>query len=284
MKTPILTTGLDGLVGTRIAELLNKELSFTNLSFQKGYDITNITTIEKAFANFTGEWVWHLAAATDVDRCEKEKDWAHAVNVIGTQNIVNLCKRYKKRLLFISTDFVFHGNNKIYSEKDKPSPINYYGQTKYEAEKLVSKLGKHGLIVRISFPYCAKNNEKKDFFHTILEKLQKKERVMAVDDMYFTPTFIDDIAEALHFLTIKGAFDIYHVTGSSLHTPYEATQLIADTFNLNKSLALPCSFSDYYQNRAPRPKSLKISNQKITKFGLKMHTFSEGLSILKTKI
>ena len=222
-----------------------------------------------------------MAAATDVDLCEKETDWAYKTNVLGTKNIVDLCVKYRKKLLFVSTDFVFSGKNKIYSEKDTPDPINVYGETKHEAEKLVKKMGKDALIIRISFPYCAANPLKKDFFHVILEKLRKKERVMAVGNVWFTPTYIDDISKAFSFLTKKEATGIYHATGSSSHTPLEASLLIAERFGLNKSLILPCSRSDFYQNRAPRPCYLRISNDKIKKLGIIMRGFKTVLSEIK---
>jgi len=107
-----------------------------------------------------------LAAVTNVDEAEKEKlkgidsnTWK--VNVIGTANIIELCRRLNSKLIYFSTDFVFDGYNGPYTESDIPSPINFYGLTKYEGEKLVKQLDRQAMIVRISYPFRSKISSKK---------------------------------------------------------------------------------------------------------------------------
>ena len=88
-------------------------------------------------------------------------------------------------------------------------------------------------------------------------------------------------SKAFSFLTDKNASGLYHVVGSSSHTPLEASLLIAEKFGLNKSLILPCARSDFYQNRAPRPCYLRISNDKIKKLGIIMRGFPGVLAEIK---
>src|SRR6185437_1834106 len=101
------------------------------------------------------------AAKVDVDGCEQDKHLgedgeAWQINVVGTENVVAAVKATGKRLIFISTDFVFDGENPPhggYTETDTPSPINWYGQTKYEAEQRVLNEDIASCVVRIAYPY-----------------------------------------------------------------------------------------------------------------------------------
>lgn len=305
-KIKILGTGLTGLVGSRIVELLSDQYEFENVSYENGIDITNKSQVEKIIIDSSAKIVLHLAAKTDVDGCEKDKDedvkilkqvqddgfiglnTAWAVNVEGTRNLVEACEKIGKKIIYISTDFVFDGNPPAggpttggYTEEDAPNPINWYGQTKYEGEKIVQFSSTPFLICRIAFPYRASFAGKKDFVAAIRAKLLNKEKIAVVEDEFVTPTFIDDLASAIDLLIKNNCTEIYHLTGSSFHTPVEAAEMVADIFGLDKNLIGKITRKEYYQGRAPRAFSLKLKNDKLTKLGLKMSTFEEGLEKIK---
>ncbi len=279
----ILGTGLTGLVGSRIVELLSDRYSFENLSLETGVDITQKDVVNERIRLSRASWVFHFAAYTDVDKAEEEKNkkmesTSWLVNVEATKNIVETCQAFNKRLLYVSTDFVFDGKSKeTYDENDVPHPLGWYAITKFEAENLVMSLKDKALIVRISFPYCNSNQHKKDFVHKIIERLQRNERVNACSDQIIVPTLIDDIALAIDMLLSNNASGIVHVVGSQSLTPLEIAMKIARKFMYNESLIYPMIFSQYYQNRAPRPFHAILSNDKISKFGVHMSTFDEGL-------
>src|SRR5258706_2620896 len=113
----IIGTGLSGLVGSRIVELLGATYSFEDISRKTGTDITNKDAVFERIKNSKAEIVLHLAAKTDVDGCEKEKDLGESgeawkINVLGTQNIIDACQETKKKLIYISTDMVLYGDKK----------------------------------------------------------------------------------------------------------------------------------------------------------------------------
>lgn len=290
MKDIILGTGLSGLVGSRIVELLAEEYDFENLSLETGVNILDLNNLNKRFSSSKAEWVFHFAAKTDVDGCELDKEKgdvgdAWKINVGGTQNIVSACQKYHKKLLYISTDFVFDGfENKAYIEEDQPNPQSWYAVTKYEGEKLVQKSNLPYLICRIAFPYRAVNTNKKDLVHLILDKLQKKENITAVSDQFITPTFIDDIGLAIKLLLTKGETGIYHLVGSEKVTPMNMALQIAKVFKLDQNLVGSTTLAKYYQNRAPRPFHAVLKNAKIKNLGYSMKGFSEGLEIIKNQL
>ncbi len=196
MTTKILGTGLNGLVGTRIIELLQSKFEFENISRSTGVDITNKAQVDMAISSSRASIVLHLTAKTDVDGCEQDKekdiviaksvssglelfentDTAWAINVVGTQNVVDACKKTNKKLIYFSTDFVFDGKHTPdggYKEEDEPNPINWYGLTKYKGEEIVLNSGIPFAIIRLAYPFGYPFIKKKDFVQAILSRLQK---------------------------------------------------------------------------------------------------------------
>ena len=284
----ILVTGLTGLVGSRVAELLSTRHEFNNISRSTGVDIENKKSVLSVISASDAQVVLHLAAKTNVDGCETDKSLgqngeAWKINVEGTRNIAGACSQTNKKLIYISTDFVFDGTKETYSEEDIPNPVNWYAKTKYEGEKIVQDLKTPWIIARIAYPYRA-NFVRPDFFRAILNRLKNNEPVSAVTDHVFTPTFIDDIAFALDILIKSNSQGIFHVVGSQNLTPFAAANLIAGEFVLDKSKISKTTRSDFFSNRATRPFQLSLKNDKITKLGIRMRTFDGGLREIKTQI
>lgn len=283
----ILGTGLTGLVGSRIVELLSDRCEFESSEV----DITSRDEISKKVQASKASIVLHLAAKTDVDSCELDKELkdqgeAWRVNVLGTENVALACSRTNKKLIYVSTDFVFDGENPPdggYSEEEVPNPINWYGQTKYEGEKIVQGSNTHWAIVRIAYPYraCFKRN---DFARSIISKLQRGEKITAITDHVMTPTFIDDIAGALETLIFKNATGIFHLVGRQFVSPFEAAVLISDVFSFDKNLIQKTTRDEYFKNRTQRPFNLSLRNDKIKQLGVKMRTFGESLQEIKRQL
>lgn len=271
----VALSGANGLVGSRIIELLKNDFQFIPL-YQKDCDITKQDDVYNFFNNYRFNLFLHLAAYTNVDGAEKEKNKVWRINVLGTKNIFQFCQKKKVKLIYISTDFVFDGQNPPYDENSKPNPIGYYGETKYEGEKIVKN---QAMIVRIAYPYRAYFEPKKDFVRSIIEKLKNKQRLTMIIDGKMTPTFIDDIAYGLKHLIKNFAPEIFHLVGADSLSPYEAGGLIAKIFNLDQNLIKKISYQEYMKNRARRPQYSEIKSIKNNFYQMK--SFEEGLKIVK---
>jgi dTDP-4-dehydrorhamnose reductase len=285
MIAKILTLGGTGLVGSRVNELLSKKYQITNLSTKSGVDIVKPETLS-ALKKIGHQCLILYAAKADVDSCEKDlelgkKGEAYLTNVTGVQNIIKIVQTTGQKLIYISTDFVFDGNNPPaggYTEKYPPNPLNWYGQTKYLGEQAILNSGISNLIIRIGYPYRDDNFPKKDFFRAIRDRLKNNLPIQAVTDHIMTPTYIDDIATALEKLLTQNKTGIYHVTGSQSLTPYEASIIIAQKNNLKKSLISQTSRKMFFKDRAPRPFNLTVNNGKIRTLGVKMRSFEDGIT------
>ena len=286
----IFIIGGSGLVGTRIVDILRENHTVDDLSLTTGVDITDPSSLDILRNDKEHEVVLHLAAKADVDGCEQDKPLgndgaAYRINVGGTRNVVDACKVSGKKILYISTDFVFDGKKEVpdkYSEDDTPEPINWYAETKFQGEEVVRNSGISYAIVRIAYPYRDDAfSLKKDFVHAIMGRLANNQSVAAITDHLMTPTYIDDIAFALEAILSKNATGIFHAVGSQSLSPYDAAVLMAERFGFDKNLISKTTRDEYFKGKAPRPFNLSLNNGKITKLGVKMRMFEEGLREVK---
>jgi dTDP-4-dehydrorhamnose reductase len=280
----IIGTGLSGLVGSRIVELLGGTFEFTNLSLETGVDITNAATVDLHIGQSDAPWIFHFAAMTDVDGAEKERDLKEdskswIVNVKATQHVADAAKKYGKKILYISTDFVFDGTKEFYTEEDVPNPQGWYAITKYEGEKIIAQ-GTQNLIIRIANPYLATAGVRPDFVHKIMERLLTQLPVSAPKDQQFIPTFVDDIAHAIEVLVKGDAHGIYHVVGTGSLSPYDVATKIASALKLDPAVVGSTTFEEFFKNRAPRPRYANLKNDKLRTAGVHMSTFDEGLATM----
>ena len=291
MKQKIIGTGLSGLVGSRIVKLLSDKYEFIDFSLDTNVNILDRENLTAAFEkNQDAVAVLHMAAFTDTTAAWEQKGdrtgICYQLNVEGTKNILELARKYNQYLIYISTDFVFDGTQTTpYTEDDIPNPIEWYGETKYLGEKVVSESGHPAAIVRITYPYRADFAAKPDIVHKVLAKLQNGEVVKMFSDQICTYTFIDDIANGLNKILELKPRGIYHLVGSSSHSPYDMAKLVAEVFGYNQNLVQPSSLDEYIksqpENSRPWQKYLITSNQKVKDLGIEMRTLKEGLTEIK---
>lgn len=268
----IAITGATGLVGSRIVELLKNDFHFIPLSHDRA-DICDRENVFSIINQTDFDIFLHLAGYTAVDKAESEKDFAQRINVLGTKNVFEAVKLKNKKFIYISTGFVFDGISPPYDEKSIPHPLSVYAKTKWRGEEIVKE---KSMIVRIEYPYRAKYESKLDFVGAVKKLLEEKKAVNMVDDIFITPTFIDDIAYGLKYLFNNFSPEIFHLVGSNSLSPYEAGLNIAKAFNLDKNLVKPITAREYFKGKAERPKNAIIKSVKNNFY--KMKTFEEGLS------
>jgi len=278
MKLKVATTGLTGLVGSRIQEVLNDDFEFIEIS-QKNVDITNRDAVIDYFKNVQADVLLHLAAYTDVDACELNKEVAWNINVEGTRNLLDCAEKKKMHFIYMSTGFVFDGMNPPYLEDSLPHPISYYGVTKYEGEKIVAD---KGMTIRIDYPYGSKVAHKKDVVESIITALQEKKPIKGIVDQIFTPTYIDDIAHSLNYLMHNFQPEIYHLVGADSLSGMEVIKTIGEVFDLETEDLASTTYDEFYKNKAPRPKNNIMKTSQNTFFQMK--SFKEGLQDLKSRL
>jgi dTDP-4-dehydrorhamnose reductase len=198
------------MLGSDLVQQLRRMYEVTEVDIDD-VDIRKAEMTELVIREKPG-FVFHLAAYTQVDRAEEEREIAYAINVDGTRNIVDGCKRIDVPLLFISTDYLFDGEkDSPYRESDVPNPINVYGNTKHQAERIVMDELRKWFIVRTSWLF---GRHGKNFVDTILGAAAKTDHLEVVDDQRGTPTYTRDLARALELFISDRGYGVYHVAGT----------------------------------------------------------------------
>ncbi len=274
----IALTGADGLVGSRIIELLKNDFEFIPLP-QKSMDITDQEQVNSTLKDLDFDIFFHLAAYTNVPGAETNKDLCFKINRDGTKNVFDAVTKKQKKFIYISTDFVFDGVKPPYDESSIPNPVGVYALSKFEGEKIVKD---QAMIIRISYPYRAEFELKKDFFRTFKYYLENNKPLSMISDSIMTPTFIDDIAYGLRYLFNNFKPEIYHLVGSEYLSPYEAAVKVSESFDLDRSLIGKTSYEEYIKGKARLPQFATIISSKNTFW--KMRTFSEGLEEIKKQL
>jgi len=287
----ILVTGGEGLLGTRLCKILSKKYDVISADIniieeRRNYkviklDITNKKEVEKNLTELMPDLVVHAAALTDVDFCELNHEKADRINVDGTVNIIESCKKINAKIIFISSEFVFDGRNGPYDEDAIPNPISYYGKTKKEAEDIVINSKLNYLLIRTTVLY-GKHKNKLSFVSWVVQQLKQGNQINIVTDQYTTPIWAPDLANAIAFLIDKDYFknEIVHAVSPKVISRYEFTRKIAEVFNLNKDLIIPIT-SEKLKNPAPRPKKAGLKTKKIMGLGFKPLTIEESLKRIK---
>jgi dTDP-4-dehydrorhamnose reductase len=293
-KIKVIGIGLSGLVGSRIAQLLENKYKFIDFSLNSGVDILNNSLLEEAFNKHQdAKFVLHLAAFTDTAKAHEQrgdkKGLCYRLNVVGTKNIISQCQKYGQRLVHFSTDFVFSGEKEgAYTEDDQPDPIDWYGQTKLEAEKLVSKSRLSAVIARIAFPYRSRFSPKQDLVRKIIQSLKNNSLYPMFTDQIITPTFIDDIAWGVDHFLVSGNEGIFHLVGQESLSPYQLAQKVAKTFGFDPDLIERGSLVEY-QKTLPKnsrlwQENLALGNGKISSLGVVMSGVNRGLLKMKSQL
>jgi dTDP-4-dehydrorhamnose reductase len=279
----ILITGSNGFLGTKLVSILSNEFDVVGLNHSQ-LDITNIDKIIQTIKDIKPDIIINTVAFADVDKCETDKEKAHDININGIKNIIQICKELNIKLIHISTDFVFDGKKGNYSEEDETNPVNYYGQTKLEAEKLIQESGIDYIIARVCMLYGHNgNNSERSFVKWVYENLMNNKPINVFTDHIGTPTLIDDVAQAIITLIKKEKKGIYHVSGTEKINRHNMALKIAETFKFDKKLINPIT-SDQLKQTAKRPKDTSLNISKLNEIGINMSNVNTGLKIMKEQM
>ena len=188
----ILITGANGQLGQVIRTILSTEEAIFK---GRELDITDIEALREFVSNHKIETIINTAAYTAVDLAETESALAFHINSLGARNLALISQEFQIKLIHISTDYVFDGNNyKPYTEQDFTNPMSVYGKSKLEGEKSVLELAYSAYIIRTSWLYSGFG---KNFLTNITRLAQERDSLSIVADQIGTPTYAPDLARAI---------------------------------------------------------------------------------------
>lgn len=221
------------------------------------------------------------SAITSITLENSNYEEAEAVNIEGVKNIVQACKKINTKLIFLSSEYVFSGNKEsVYKENDEVDPIQLYGRTKVEGEKIVSQLPNHA-IIRTAVVYgWPKQFQHGNFVTTLIDKMNKHEEFTAYTDMYRTPTYVNDVTKIISTIIDNQKSGIFHASSSYLINMYEFAQEICKVFDLDSTTLIGEKSSD--ESIHKRPKRIGLCNRHTQEqLNIIFKTVSEGLNNMK---
>lgn len=262
MKKIIITGGNGTLAGyfKKQFEKDNKVFTFG----KKQLDVCKYEDIKEIFFEVKPEIVFHLAALTDVDYCQKNPDEAFSVNAEGTKNVARLCKEIGSFLVFISTASVFNGKKEVFFEDDTPDPVHIYGESKLRGEKYVEDILDEYIILRIGWLIGGGRGGKK-FISYILEKIKNNEELKIVNDKFGTISYALEVTEIIQKLLQQNKRGIFHYGSSGICSRLTLAQELKKLTG-SKSRLIPAKSSDFESKfSAPRP-VFEVIGSKILKY------------------
>ena len=255
LKQRTLLLGSRGMIGSALAKILAGTHLFA-FSHQD-LDITDYLAVEKTVLKTKPELVINAAAFTRVDDCERFRETAFLVNTQAPGHLAGLCRKYNSHLVHLSTDYVFDGyEDKSYPEDASCNPINYYGTTKWEAEKKITGSGCSHLILRTSWIF-GQNGD--NFVKKLLKRALAGAKLEAPIDQTGVPTYAGDVAHGLLKLLSVQAGGIFHFTNLGHCTRHEQAQTILSLYGLNNSIEAVTNEGLHLPAKRPRFSVLDIS-------------------------
>ena len=241
----ILLTGSSGILGSSVLKSLNDEFIFLNLINKKKIEkkfnqikLKNLdkNTIKKMVDGFRPDVILHCAAITDIEFCEKNKKKCKEINFYFTKYLVDICKKLKIKLIFISTDQVYDKN---YPQKETSTPKihNYYAKTKILSEEYIEANLINYLILRTNF-FGNSLVDRKSFSDFIINNLKKKNKIYLFGDVYFNPLIIDNFSKLIKRLILQNSVGKFNVGTNRGISKYNFGLKIAKKLKLNSQLII----------------------------------------------
>ncbi|MBN1522698.1 MAG: dTDP-4-dehydrorhamnose reductase [Candidatus Aureabacteria bacterium] len=265
-KKSVIIIGANGQLGYDLKQVFaDWKVVSLNGPPEKDIDIRDEESIKKAFQKTKADFVINTAAFTDVPKCEEVKEFAYQVNSLGAKNVARACREKGFALIHISSDYVFDGKkHSPYTEDDGPHPLNHYGFTKLEAERLIRKETDSYYILRTSGLYgkagCLVKGE--NFVDKMLRYAEEKQDIRVVDDEILTPTSSLQLAKQIRRICEERPDPgIYHATNQGQCSWYEFAKEI---FHLTgKKVVLTAVHQKDFPSQVLRPLYSVLENRNL---------------------
>lgn len=285
----VFIVGASGFVGRIMFECLSREHevygSFYSNPLERlvHLDMTDQKAVKDVLSSLNPDVIIHPAANPNVEYCEDHPMETRQVNIEGSKNLIETAREIGANFVYFSSDYVFDGTNGPYSEDDIPNPINEYGLQKLAVEKLITKSLDNYLIIRITVVYGWERSGK-NFVMGLINNLKNGSSMKIPCDQIGSPTYANNMVQAVKELIEADKTGIYHVVGTDVMDRYTFAKNVADIFKLDENLLIPVTTHQLSQ-KAKRPLKAGMKVDKVQKdVSIRLMTVREGLEDMKNTI
>ena len=276
-KTRIYVAGCGGMLGeavynhfSPIVELMATDI-VTNESWLNYADVRDYSSISQSIEAFKPNIIINLAALTDLEECEKEKENAWSTNGLGAENLALISSQLHAVLVHISTAGIFDGKKEYYSDFDIPNPIGIYAKSKHYAEVIVSRELKKYYVLRAGWMMGGGPKKDKKFINKLYKQIcQGNKELNVVDDKLGTPTYTVDFVKGIQTLVESDLYGVYNQVCGGSGSRYDVALEFVRLMGLKDKIKINKVSSDFFKEEyfAPRPESEKLVNTKLEARGL----------------
>ncbi|MCI9285850.1 MAG: dTDP-4-dehydrorhamnose reductase [Muribaculaceae bacterium] len=251
----ILVTGANGQLGNCLRNAAADSTDNYIFTDVADLDITDADAVSKIVKDNDINVIVNCAAYTNVDKAEDDAEFAEVLNAKAVAHLANAMKENDGTLIHVSTDYVFGGalGNTPRTETEPANPTGVYGVTKLHGEQAVEQSGCKALIFRTAWLYSEYG---KNFVKTMLTLTASKPQLKVVFDQVGTPTYAQDLADAIYGIITDRAMDgnegIYHYSNEGVCSWFDFTKMIAEYAGNNGCDIQPCH-SDEFPSKVVRP-------------------------------
>ncbi|MBB6447267.1 dTDP-4-dehydrorhamnose reductase [Bacillus benzoevorans] len=271
----VLVTGVNGQLGHDVVKELSAKGHQPHGTDRDDFDLTNEEAVHAYVKKINPDAIIHCAAFTAVDKAESKEETAYNVNALGTKYLAEAAKALDAKMIYISTDYVFNGNNsEPYEADQKTDPIGAYGRTKLAGEEFLKAALEKYFIVRTAWVYGLNGH---NFVKTMLRLGKERGELGVVSDQIGSPTYTVDLAKLLVEMVDTDKYGVYHATNSGICSWYEFAVEIFNQAGLEVKVN-PLT-TDQYPTPAKRPKYSVLSKKKLEEQGFTpLRDWKEALS------
>lgn len=232
-------------------------------------------SIRETIAPLGLDAIINTAAYTDVDGCETNPSRAALVNTSG---VYNLTQAFDGKIVHISTDYIFDGNEGPYTIHDTPRPIQIYGWSKLGGEMvLLSQPRTNILIVRTTVLY---DNDSNNFVGKVIDQLEQGKTVTIYGPaLYGSPTYVPHLAKAIITCIRNGIIGIINITGEQVMSRFVLACLIASEFGYSRDLVKVTPEAQVIGARRPEMAGLVVTE--TARRGIPIYHVLDGLKAVK---
>jgi dTDP-4-dehydrorhamnose reductase len=288
----IFITGSNGFLGQHLTLYLAKR-KFDVIASGRGecripskkqfvyhsVELTNSDEVSQTFEKYHPDIIIHTAAMSKPDECNNNKESCIQNNVEATKYLVVAAKKINAKFIYTSTDFIF-GENGPHKEDDIPAPLNFYGESKLQAEEIVKTSGLNYTIVRPVFIYGnIWQGLRPSFLHWVKNNLEQGKKIKVVSDQLRTPTYVNDICAAIENIILQNTAGAFHLAGKDIVSPYEMALTVAKVLQLDATLIENVTSSTFPEPVARAKRSGLIIEKAVAQLNYSHASFEEGVKL-----
>ncbi len=284
-KQKLLITGISGFLGSHFLKMNHPDWAFVGTYHQQvvsssqmktfGVDLSDQQGLADLLEQIQPAAIFHLAALSQANFCEKEPELSFSVNVVPSIRLAEYCSNKRIPYLFASSDLVFNGLDGPYREESSTSPVSVYGAHKVAAEQGILAAYPEAIIARLPLMYGV-SEKAANFMSNWLSNLRLRKTIGAFTDEYRTAAFAGDVIAGLFLLLQQKTSGIWHLGGPERMSRYDFAVKLAAFHDLPINLVQSVLQKDI-QMTAQRPPDVSLDSGKAIALGYQPRGFGEVL-------